>query len=90
MPSFHTVVSLNNRESGVNRHLRFYPFPKKLGNVACVGAYFNSEMDKTAGAYSLQIYDYLSQIQRYRAKAFLLIVRHNTGVSIRIILGASG
>ena len=35
------------------------------------------EMDKTAGAYSLLIYDYLSQIQR-KTKAFLLIVRHNT------------
>ena len=34
-------------------------------------------MDKTAGAYSLQMYDYLSQIQR-NTKAFLLIVRHNT------------
>ena len=33
--------------------------------------------DKTAGAYSLQIYDYLSKIQR-ETKAFLLIVRHNT------------
>ena len=35
------------------------------------------EIDKTAGAYSVQIYDYLSQIQR-ETKAFLLIVRHNT------------
>ena len=35
------------------------------------------EMDKTSGAYSLQIYDYLSQIQR-ETKAFLLIVRHTT------------
>ena len=35
------------------------------------------EIDKTSGAYSLQIYDYLSQIQR-ETKAFLLIVRHNT------------
>ena len=34
------------------------------------------EIDKTAGAYSLQIYDYLSQIQR-ETNAFLLIVRHN-------------
>ena len=34
-------------------------------------------MDKTAVAYSLQIYDYLSQIQR-EMKAFLLIVIHNT------------
>ena len=32
------------------------------------------EMDKTAGAYSLQIYDYLSQMQR-KTKSFLLIVR---------------
>ena len=35
------------------------------------------EMDKTAGAYSLQIYDYLSHIQRERM-AFLVIVTHNT------------
>ena len=35
------------------------------------------EIDETAGAYSLQIYDYLSQIQR-ETNAFLLIVRHNT------------
>ena len=35
------------------------------------------KMDKTAGAYSLQIWDYLSQIQR-ETKAFLLIVRHNS------------
>ena len=35
------------------------------------------KMDKTAGAYSLQIYDYLSKIQREK-KAFLLVVRHNT------------
>ena len=34
-------------------------------------------MDKTAGAYSLHIYNYLSQIQR-ETKVFLLIVRHNT------------
>ena len=35
------------------------------------------EMDKIAGGYSVQIYDYLSQIQR-ETNAFLLIVRHNT------------
>ena len=35
------------------------------------------EIDKTAGAYSLQIYDYLSQIQ-LKTNAFLLIVRHST------------
>ena len=35
------------------------------------------EMDKTAGPYSLQIYDYLSQIQR-EMKVFLLIARHST------------
>ena len=37
------------------------------------------EIDKTAGAYSSQIYDYLSQIQ-HETNAFLLIVRHNTEV----------
>ena len=35
------------------------------------------EIDKNAGAYSLQIYDNLSQIQ-CETKAVLLIVRHNT------------
>ena len=35
------------------------------------------EIDKTAGAYSLQIYNYLSRIQS-ETKAFLIIVRHNT------------
>ena len=85
MPSFRAVFGLNNRKSGVNRHLRFCPFPKNWENVPCVGAYYSFhhgtfpsflEMDKTAGAYSLQIYDYLSQIQS-ETKAFLLIVRHN-------------
>ena len=38
------------------------------------------EIDKTVGAYSLQIYDYLRQITRIKrkTKAFRLIVRHNT------------
>ena len=35
------------------------------------------EIDETVGAYSLQIYEYLSQIQP-ETKAFLLIDRHNT------------
>ena len=35
------------------------------------------EIDKTAGADSLQIYDYLSQIQR-ETKVFRLIVRQDT------------
>ena len=35
------------------------------------------EMDKTAEAHSLQIYDYLSQIHS-ETNAFLLIVKHNT------------
>ena len=35
------------------------------------------EMDKTACAYSLKIYDYLSKIQR-ETKAFLIIFRDNT------------
>ena len=35
------------------------------------------KMDKTAGAYSLKMYDYLSQIQ-HETKAFLPIVGHNT------------
>ena len=38
---------------------------------------FFFEMDKTADAYSLAIYDYLSQIHS-KTKAFLIIVRHNT------------
>ena len=35
------------------------------------------EMDKTAGAYSLQIYNYLNRIQ-LKTKAFLLIIGHNS------------
>ena len=101
MSSSRAVFDLNNRKSGVNRHLRFCQFPKKLENVPCVGAYFNFEMCRVwcpclmnnthptrrtseffgnwqnRRSYSLQIYDYLSQIQR-ETKAFLLIVRHNT------------
>ena len=53
-----------------------------LYNVPCVGdtpthVTFPSfvEMDYNALAFSLQIYDYLCQIQR-ETKAFLLIVRH--------------
>ena len=41
-------------------------------------------MDETAGAYSVQIYDYLSQIQG-ETKAFLLIVRHNTDKYVNLI-----
>ena len=37
-------IWLKNRISVVNRHLRFCPFPKKLGSVPCVGTYFNSEI----------------------------------------------
>ena len=72
------------------QNLGFCQFPKKLWNVPCVGAFYSFnhgthtayfrvflEMDKTAGAHSIQIYDYLSQIQR-KTKAFLLIVGHNT------------
>ena len=36
---------------------------------------FFLKIDKTPGAYSLQIYDYLSQTQR-ETKAFLQIARH--------------
>ena len=101
MRSSRAVFGLNNRKSGVNRHLRFCQFPKKseVCRVGCVlfmkpwhhtlhiselkyapthGIFKNfGEIGKTAGAYSLQIYDYLSQMQR-ETKAFLLIVRHNT------------
>ena len=83
----------------MNRHLRFYQFPKnsEVYRVVCVlfikpwqrvnfrvkyapthGTFPSFlEIDKTAGAYSLQIYDYISQIQAFLTKAFLLIVRHN-------------
>ena len=44
MRSSRAVFDLNNRKSWVNRHLRFCQFPKKLRNVPCVGAYFNSEI----------------------------------------------
>ena len=72
------------------RCLRQINFQKKIGKVPSVGAYYSLnrgsaqgifpsflEMEKTAGAYLLVIYDYLRQIQRM-TKAFLLIVRHNT------------
>ena len=101
MHSPRAVFDLNNHKSGVNKHLRFYQFPKnsEVCRVWCVlfikpwhhtlhiselkyapthGTFPNFlEIDKTAGAYSLQIYDYLRQIQR-ETNAFLLIVRHNT------------
>ena len=59
---------------------------QKTRKCAVLGAYFNFEicsvwcrslMNNTLGAYSLQICEYLSQIQR-ETKAFLLIVRYNT------------
>ena len=102
MRSSCAVFYLNNRKSGMNRNLRFYQFPKKLGSVpwvwcvlfikpchhklhiseltyALTHGTFQSllEIYKTADTYSLQICDYLSQIQR-ETKEFLLIVRHNT------------
>ena len=103
MPSSRAVFVFNNRKAGVNRHLRFCPFPKKtrifmylewvriihltmtptrhiseLKYARTHGTFPNIlETDKTAGDHSLQIYDYLSQIQR-ETKSFLLIVRHNT------------
>ena len=104
MPSSRAVFDLNNRKSGVNRHLWFCQFPKnsEVCSVDCVlftkpwhhtlhiselkyatihahTAHFRVflEIDKTAGACTLQIYDYLSQVQR-ETKAFLIIVRDNT------------
>ena len=101
MPSSRAVFDLNDRKSGVNRHLRFCRFPKNLDacRVGCVlfitpwhhklhiselkyaltqGTFPSfGEIAKTAGAYSLQIYDYLSQIQR-ETKAFRLTIRNNT------------
>ena len=90
IPSSLAVFDLNNLKSGVNRHLRFCQF---LKNPEMCRAWVRIlkwiiptqhgtlpsflEIDKTAGAYSLQIWDYLSQIQR-ETKAFLLIARHNT------------
>ena len=95
------VFDLNDRKSGVNRHLRFCQFPKSsevcsLGWVLFIKAWHHSlhiselkyahthgtfpsflETDKTAGAYSHQIYNNLSQIQR-ETNAFLQIFRHNT------------
>ena len=35
MPSSRAVFGLNNRKSGVNRHLRFYPFPKTRKCAMC-------------------------------------------------------
>ena len=70
------VFGLNNRKSGVNMHLRFYPFKKNsemcrvwmniihltMAPTRHISDFF-FEMDKTTGAYSLQIYHHLSQIQ---------------------------
>ena len=69
----------------INRNkIQYRPNGSKLvyaERIACflcmhLGAY-RFFTHPTAGAYSLQIYDSLSQIQRV-TKVFLLIVRHNT------------
>ena len=52
-------------------------FPTFNEHTMYVSNHFWGEIYKTAGAYSLQIYDYLSQIQ-VKTNAFRLIVRHNT------------
>ena len=101
MPLSRAAFDLNNRKSGVNRHMRFCQFPKnsevcRVGFVLFIKPWYHTlhiselkyapthgtfpsflEIDTTAGAYSLQICDYLSQIQR-ETKSFLQIVRHNT------------
>ena len=105
--SSRAVFDLNNRKSGVNRHLRFCQFPKnsKVCRVGCIllikpwhhtlyvselkyapthGTFPSFlEIDKTASAYSLQIYDYLRQIQTARdeyisANSQTQHRRHNT------------
>ena len=43
MTSSRAVVGLNNRKSGVNRHLPFFHF-QKTRKCAVLGADFNSEM----------------------------------------------
>ena len=50
-----------------------------MNNLHLHTAHFLSflKIDKAAGAYSLQIFYYLCQIQ-HETKAFQLIVRHNT------------
>ena len=57
---------------GPTRHISELKYKPKHGTFPSF-----LEIDKTAGAYSLHIYAYLSVIQR-ETKAFLLIVRHNT------------
>ena len=65
IPSSWAVFDLNNRKSGVNRHLRFLSISKKTRKCAVLGAYYSLNHGTThciyQNAYSLQIYDYLSQ-----------------------------
>ena len=61
-------VSIINLTMAPTRHISELKYAPTHGIFPCF-----LEMDKTAGAYSLHIYDYLSQIQR-KTKAFLLIV----------------
>ena len=65
-------VRINNLTMAPTRHISELKYAPTQGTFSSF-----LEIDKTAGAYSLKIYDYLSQIQRM-TKAFLLIVRHNT------------
>ena len=62
MPTSRNVFGLNSRESGVNRYLRFNPFPLKKRKYA----YFNSEMCRVGAmvkwiirTHTLHISDFL-------------------------------
>ena len=65
-----SILTLKYAVCGVDRGLMINTHPTRHTSSFL-------EIDKTAGAYLLLIYDYLSQIQG-ETKAFLLIVRHNT------------
>ena len=51
MPSYCVAFGLNNRKSGMNKHLRFFPFPKnsEMCRVWCHGL-MNNTYPKTPGA----------------------------------------
>ena len=92
IPSSRAVSGLNNRKSGVNRHLRFCAKNSEMCSVWVLIIHLAialtphiSELKYAPTHATFPIFlemdktagAYLSQIQR-EMKAFLLIVRHNT------------
>ena len=79
MPLSRAVFGLNNRKSGVNRQLLI----STMSPTHCTFPSFFL-IYITKGAYSLQIYDYLRQIQ-LETKAFLLIEKEIFFIQIKNI-----